>query len=103
MNSSLHSLKANNCGFNYGAIVALCTSIKLHPSLRDVELDRPILGKFDSDICVDHMSVALLNHRSVENLSLRYFSLSDHGISLLSQSLCSSIALRTLNVARYNE
>lgn len=98
-NSSLRTLKANNCGFNYGAIVALCTGIKLHPALRDIELDRPVLGKFDSDICVDHMSVALLNHRTVEGLSMRYFNISDHGISLLSQSLCSDIALRFLNVS----
>ena len=98
-NESLRSFKASNCGFNYGSVVALCTNIAINQNIEEVELDRPILGKFDSDICIDHMSKSLLNHRGVRSLSLQYFGITDHGTSLLAETFWSRIQICHLNLA----
>ena len=98
-NSSLRVLKLANCGFTYAPIIALCTALKNHPLIEEVDIDRPIFAKYDSDICADHLSIALQDHPSLKKLSARFHNMSDYGASLISRSLISRVNIVSLDLS----
>jgi hypothetical protein len=69
--------------------------------MEELDIDRPVFAKYDSDICADHMSIALLNHPSLKRLSARFHNITDYGASLIARSLCSRINMISLNLSWY--
>lgn len=99
-NRKLKSLIANHCNFTLKAMIGIVTNICGNKVLEELEIDKPLLlANTIQGQLSNHLSRVLLEKSTrLCKLSLRWCSIQDNCVRLLTDSICRSCHVESLNL-----
>lgn len=90
-NTTLRSLDLYNTEMNVQSLVPLCRALEANRGLVSLNIGRPLLrGPDEVTSVLDHLCAALRSNRTLEELDVSHFGITDSHLQVLAVALCSS-------------
>jgi NLR family CARD domain-containing protein 3 len=97
-NQNVQHLLVNSCGFDLAGLISLSARLYENHGLLSLSMDRPLLTKTTEGEVTENLSRIVLQHNSLEHLSMKYHAMPDLGARLLADSLFVTQRMITLNL-----
>ena len=97
-NQTLQHLFINACSIELTPLVQICSAVYENQALITLAIDRPILTKTREGEVIHHISRIILQHPSMQSISMKYHGLTDREIRVIIESLNVSQQLISLNL-----